>query len=542
MSFLANIDFSSTKLTTESPVVNELRLEFFSSTIKRADHEYTVQDKNAGFENKLGIVSQFHQTCFKGDRRFPYRGSEATFSTLFPHFKNESDYSDDNTYYVVDLTKVPFDEIIVPSREKAHLYCTSLLPQVRQSICDATNASMKLRFPQLSDELQKLTCRATDIRTYFPAIMLLGQQLCLTLEPNILKTLINKHQTCELVRFHDHRYCEHPEEQLLNNKSKLINAYILEQQSFVMPSLEEWMKGDTIKCHHSILKTLTILLRESGIKDANPRVFLNGLPSIVANEIAKTWLFIEDPQTSPFLHGKFSHLIQVLGLSLSDKLDKLKLEQIVTNDLWNHLFDNEVASDDTSQVEINSSVNGQKSITIFHGVADCLTGLCPDTIQRMILEKDFSRAAYNILCSNDPKRKTEFLSICGIASNSTEQLDVFLKDMCVYATVMEACMINSAYKGRHKAGHQHLPLEKISLTNFNLGTKGMDAAVCARAKQYLQKGHIVKVVVTQYLWRREDLILKRVIKDEKDIDLCLEKSRSGWKQYIGFIIEPKLKF
>ncbi len=442
---------------------------------------------------------------------------------------------------VTDLTQLSLDQIVAPDETTKVFYSLETLEEMKQNNmqrvfeCHAAAKSDKA--------LRNLLEKCCDIRTLLPAFSEIGKRLSERLGTTKSNLLLSKHKNCPVTQHHYACFCETKEKFQLFKLSPEGYEEVSKQQMLTLPDIDAWLnQGVNVKKNHALSTVLSELLVERGFDEVEPRTLLNYVPSVLANIIAKKYLYREDSETSTFAHGEYSHFVQIIALAMCGALDKEVLAKLVDNGLWAPFIDRKSHSV-TSQVLTGQSTD---KLHLYQGVTSSLTLNSPHNIVFILLQKKLSEAVKNIQSSNDIARQKVFLESFGIPTDDAISIPASLKKLHEHCAILEACMIDTAYKSYRRGGGMQLP--ELTLTNLaflaskDTKNKSFDIAInyCKKQRQVIVIVEDYKKVAKGMKTTIEQNIAEIItVTSDKELEKIKSRVCADDSKLVSFVINPK---
>ena len=440
---------------------------------------------------------------------------------------------------LIDLTQLPLDQLIAPDQHHAERFQLGLLEKARQRFFRHSCRQPASKPLKHDSELLDVARACNDINTLWPTLANLGKTFKEKLSDVARDALLDKHKHCPMKAFHDPRYCESEDFSSLEKFPAEIVEQLMVQQSIRVPSMPDWLCDAPPKKGHIIKKTLVEKLHAAGFDQVDPVIFMGGVPPVIAKPFASTQLFTEESGSSGTHHGKFSHMVAILALAESGKLTPAQLQQMLEKEgLWDVWLDTVIWTS-LPQIKVTVEEQGRSEKVYFHGVAERLTCQAPENIHLLFLKKQLSEAVSNIRNQPDNVRKQAFLRAFlrafKVDGQSSGCVDKALDELHDNLALLEACFIDSMYKGLYQnAGvHQFQLDDKAGYSSFSSSSKD----ISLRAKSYLSGGHCITGAGVDRSFKGATTTQKE-LKTEEDID-AFAKQHSRTHSSLSFIVEKK---
>ncbi len=411
---------------------------------------------------------------------------EVIASKSFQRFWCRSMKDITRTVKVIDMRQAPLDQWLINPVENSVLPMFDV--ELRAQFQRQHLYNEKINLSAMTLEQQALINACFKIETFLLTFAEVAHELHERLNPLAQKALAIKHSECSNEKFTLNRLnvVDIPEVTKLPSESAPdIRIAIAKQDKCRLPNFKEWTEHVQIKKGKLLDKLLTKKLKEAGFPDANPQVFIGFVNPVIADVKAKRELFMDDSCSSYPLHGQRTHLFQILALGRAGVLNPSLLRWLIDNKLWNKVLD----SDRRFFPLITSKNVGDKEVEYYRDIGSVTTGLAPENLNGLFLERKLSASIQSVIDSQDTQKQIAILKVFGRIPKTDEQVIEFTqlhKEM----VSLEAYIIDSLYSGFHKLGANGI--------EFNDGLVKERKVDVERARRYISKGY--EVTVSKPIW------------------------------------------
>ncbi len=424
---------------------------------------------------------------------------------------------------VVDLTKLPFCKLLMPSHYfppafKTHLENYVFMNQHRSRDnfsrlhANALPKEVMAKSPQAMKALVALDY-LSDIRRLVGPLARLGNEFRAfydqkTGEP-YPETAVE--DFCEM---EERRYTAR-QINLLESKEYVNSPAAVEfanQQSLRIPKRKPGEDHPELKGSRQLQAFLREKLKAAGIE--GPLCELLGfVPSKVANPRVRGSGFIDSHWSLNFLHGNETHLIQLVLLVEAGILDKDSLAYMVDHGLWGWVLDRiyvpacdgySIIDPGSEDKQMARTLEGEKddldiSLINLQGGEAALCANGPSFIHRFFLAGEFSQAIDCLSEDLDAEGRVELITqVLGMKPCDSDLLDKsLLRDVARNLTALESCITHKQLKSMDQiASFMGLQssdalFKDLSDTYSFVGKDKAEPVIREKARRHLAKGRRV---------------------------------------------------
>ncbi|MGI9278373.1 MAG: hypothetical protein ACR2PX_01935 [Endozoicomonas sp.] len=337
---------------------------------------------------------------------------------------------------VVDLSHIPFHQLLMPEKYFSKSFCDHLNQYlISNELRDSNDLHIRLCVAGLREKDKKAApgvnvnaaqSYLSDIRKLLGPLARLGRDF--RREYSEMFGPLPDRRVAEECIVESHPY--KARKRYLQANTKSIHApasyELAQQQVLKLPRRKHTGKRSGLKSDKILRQVLLKRLRKVGIKEAIPEL-LGFVPSKVADKQVRKTAFTDSHWALNLLHGNESHLIQLAMLADLGVMDQETLTWIIDHSLWvplldrisaasceSYLIKNPSADDLTQLDNLGGDTTVRPTQVTLRSGSFMLSANNPESIHRRFLAGEFSDAIARLNKELDTEGVMKLLNMLGV--------------------------------------------------------------------------------------------------------------------------------